>query len=378
MWFCCCQSAELDKTLDNAMVIAEPALPDEEHDKVMTIAASTKGDTEDDETLDNVMVIAEPELPDAEHDDVMTIAAATEGDIVEAKPLYDRLGGEAAVNAAVEHLYWKIMVDDALAPIFALVDMTNLKTMQKKFLTLAFGGPVDYGGRSLKDSHVGKGITEAQFDAVASHLSATLKSLGVPDAEQDEVMTIVASTKGDIVEAALKPVVLPLTFRDASGANTYTVNFETKPLCMTFEQNANPVKIKKAFGTANKLGVSVGSELINIGGTDVEALDFGKMMEVLNEKVAPLTPDGLAIDFRDQSGKLRSIVFPTRPLGMLFIQGHRPSRIKSVEGTAQSLGVEANWELMRIDETDVEHLAHDHMLELLKAKAGSLLLMVNS
>lgn len=172
--------------------------------------------------------------------------------------------------------------------------------------------------------------------------------------------------------AAPEAVGLPLTFRDAGGMKTYTVSFTTKPLGMDFHQNLKPVKVQKAFGAAKRLGVSEGSELIEIAGTNVEQLDFGAMLGVLKEKIAPLTPDGLVVNFRDQSGNQRSIVFPTKPLGMDFDKGRRPIRIKNVEGVALNLGVEKGWELMSVAGTDVEQMDFDKLLELLRAQIGSL------
>ena len=43
-------------------------------------------------------------------------------------------------------------------------------------------------------------ITDAEFDALASDLITVLKKFKVPQAEMDELVGIVASTRGDIVE----------------------------------------------------------------------------------------------------------------------------------------------------------------------------------
>ena len=63
--------------------------------------------------------------------------------------LYERIGGEGAVDAAVELFYAKILADAALAPAFTNVDMNKQKDHQKKFLTFAFGGPNKYSGRGM-------------------------------------------------------------------------------------------------------------------------------------------------------------------------------------------------------------------------------------
>jgi hypothetical protein len=81
--------------------------------------------------------------------------------------------------------------------------MAKQRIMQKNFLTMAFGGPKKYTGKTMKQAHAGLGITETHFGAIAGHLSATLKELGVPNKEHDEAMAIAASTKDDIVDSTV-------------------------------------------------------------------------------------------------------------------------------------------------------------------------------
>ena len=52
----------------------------------------------------------------------------------------------------------------------------------------------------MKSSHAGMKITNAEFDALAGDLIASLKKFNVPQAEIDELVGIVATTRGDIVE----------------------------------------------------------------------------------------------------------------------------------------------------------------------------------
>ena len=51
----------------------------------------------------------------------------------------------------------------------------------------------------MPTAHAGMQITDAEFDALAGHLVATLKKYNVPQAEIDELVGIVASTRKDIV-----------------------------------------------------------------------------------------------------------------------------------------------------------------------------------
>jgi chemotaxis signal transduction protein/truncated hemoglobin YjbI len=117
--------------------------------------------------------------------------------------LFERIGGDAAVEAAVDIFYAKLTADNSIKPFFKGVDMDKQAFMQRLFLTGAFGGPQAYTGRSLRDAHKNlvsqKGLDSAHFATVAGHLNATLMQLGVaPDLIQ-EVMTIVASTRDDVL-----------------------------------------------------------------------------------------------------------------------------------------------------------------------------------
>src|SRR5262245_32431588 len=96
--------------------------------------------------------------------------------------IYERLGGEAAVAAAVPLFYDKVMADPSLARYFEKLDMDAQIHKQIAFMTMVFGGPSDYTGRDLRSAHASllkKGLGDAAFDAVATHLRSTLEELGV-------------------------------------------------------------------------------------------------------------------------------------------------------------------------------------------------------
>ena len=63
----------------------------------------------------------------------------------------------------------------------------------------ATGGPQEYTGRSMKDSHQHLMITAAEWEAFLDDLQQTLDKFAVPQAEQAEIKAIVASTRADIV-----------------------------------------------------------------------------------------------------------------------------------------------------------------------------------
>lgn len=116
--------------------------------------------------------------------------------------IYEQLGGAAAVDAAVDIFYRKVLNDPQINRFFDTTDMDAQRAKQKAFLTMAFGGPNKYSGRDLRAAHatlVKNGLNDSHFDAVARHLQATLNELKVPAALAAQVMTIAASTRSDVL-----------------------------------------------------------------------------------------------------------------------------------------------------------------------------------
>jgi len=116
--------------------------------------------------------------------------------------LFDRIGGETAIEAAVDIFYRKVLSDDTLTTFFDAVDIEAQHAKQKSFLTMAFGGPNNYTGKDMREAHKGlvaRGMNESHFISVAGHLQATLEELNVPAELVAEVMAIAGSTKSDVL-----------------------------------------------------------------------------------------------------------------------------------------------------------------------------------
>lgn len=120
----------------------------------------------------------------------------------EAQSLYEQLGGEAAVNAAVDVFYRKVLSDYRINRFFDHSDMDVQAAKQKAFLTMAFGGPNNYTGKDLRAAHthlVKMGLSDMHFDAVMEHLIATLKELSVPDHLIQQVDALAQTTRADVL-----------------------------------------------------------------------------------------------------------------------------------------------------------------------------------
>ena len=125
-----------------------------------------------------------------------------------AASLYERLGGEAAVKAVVDDFVGRAAgnpkVNFTRKGIkeweASEANVAKLKTNLVNLIGALTGGPQKYTGKDMKSLHAGMKITTAEFGALAGDLKATLDKFKVPAKEQAELMKIVGSTQGDIVE----------------------------------------------------------------------------------------------------------------------------------------------------------------------------------
>jgi len=113
--------------------------------------------------------------------------------------VYEAIGGAAAVDAAVDIFYRKVLVDDRISEFFDTVDMEEQHKKQKAFLTMAFGGPNDYTGKDMREAHAKMNLEEEHFTAVAEALVGTLQELSVPQEHIDSIVGIAVSVKDDVL-----------------------------------------------------------------------------------------------------------------------------------------------------------------------------------
>ncbi len=116
--------------------------------------------------------------------------------------LYERIGGEAAVSAAVELFYRKVLTDYRINRFFSTTDMDQQIAKQKAFFTVAFGGPNNYTGTDMRNAHAGlvkMGLDDSHFDAVMEHLGASLQELKVPAKLIAEAAAIAEGARNDVL-----------------------------------------------------------------------------------------------------------------------------------------------------------------------------------
>ena len=133
--------------------------------------------------------------------------------------LCDRLGGEQGLSKIVDdftqralqdpRINWQrkgvkrgglsIHRDQSVTWKDTPQNVAKLKTHIVQFLALATGGPAHYEGKDIKSTHADLHIDNPEFDAAIGDLKASLDKLQIPNKEQKELLSIVESTRPEIV-----------------------------------------------------------------------------------------------------------------------------------------------------------------------------------
>lgn len=113
--------------------------------------------------------------------------------------LYELMGGEEGVAAAVTDFYGRVLGDPFLRPFFENVDVAKLQHMQHEYFVQALGGPAEYTGMDLEAVHRGRGITTEHLSRFTDHLVETLLGRGLSRDDADRVVHRVFLMADDIV-----------------------------------------------------------------------------------------------------------------------------------------------------------------------------------
>jgi hemoglobin len=116
------------------------------------------------------------------------------------KSLYERLGGQPAIEAVVGDFAGRVLADARVNKKFAKSNAPRLVKNLTDFVCMATGGPCKYNGLSMKESHKNMAVTTGEFSALAEDLVATLNKFKVPEKERNDLMAAIGPLAKDIVE----------------------------------------------------------------------------------------------------------------------------------------------------------------------------------
>lgn len=118
--------------------------------------------------------------------------------------LYERLGGADGIASLVDdivdaHLHNPVIQARYLPMKDDPEHFAQAKKHLRDFLGAGSGGPEQYSGRSMLDTHRGMNIDTAEYMAAMDDIQNTLAAHGVDEEARKEVLAITYSLKDEIV-----------------------------------------------------------------------------------------------------------------------------------------------------------------------------------
>jgi len=134
-----------------------------------------------------------------EHFCWVIMGKGTKGGIVLEQTLYEKVGGQEAIEKVVDYFYSELVLkDETVSHFFEHTDMDKQRRHQAKFISFALGGPNQYSGKSMAKAHANMNIQPEHFNAIAKHLHDALAHFNVEEPDIDQALSKVESLRNDI------------------------------------------------------------------------------------------------------------------------------------------------------------------------------------
>ncbi len=114
--------------------------------------------------------------------------------------LYQRLGGAEGLARIVDDVIANHLANPIVRTRFeAVKDIGQLRRRALEFFGAGAGGPVQYTGKAMLDTHRGMNISEQEYLAVMDDIVSALRKNQVDEGAQKDVIAILYALKGDII-----------------------------------------------------------------------------------------------------------------------------------------------------------------------------------
>ena len=112
---------------------------------------------------------------------------------------YVGLGGQQGIRNIVATLIPLIQADARIKESFADSDMKHVGMRLEEQFCMLSGGPCEYKGEPMAETHAGLKVTNAQFNALAEDLQVAMERNKVPSRIQNKLVAKLAPMQRTIV-----------------------------------------------------------------------------------------------------------------------------------------------------------------------------------
>ncbi|HCP56267.1 MULTISPECIES: group 1 truncated hemoglobin [Pseudomonas] len=114
--------------------------------------------------------------------------------------LYRDLGKLPGITRIVEGMLLNIARDSRIVEHFENVDIERLREKLIEQFCVEAGGPCEYTGDSMAESHKGQNLTPSDFNALVEDLQDAMDTLDVPVRAQNRLLAQLAPMRGEVID----------------------------------------------------------------------------------------------------------------------------------------------------------------------------------
>jgi hemoglobin len=115
------------------------------------------------------------------------------------RSLFERLGGQPAINAVVHEFVVTTKADARISQFFLNTDPVKLEAAMDDHVCSITGGGCTYKGKTMVEAHTGMKLSDADFAAFMDDLQKVLAKMKVPARETNEVIGAFNGLKPEVV-----------------------------------------------------------------------------------------------------------------------------------------------------------------------------------
>lgn len=114
--------------------------------------------------------------------------------------LYQGLGERAGITRIVEGTLINAARNPRIARHFEDIDIERLRDKLVEQICVEAGGPCEYTGESMEESHKGQNLTRSDFNALVEDLIDAMDAEGVPVRQQNRLLARLAPMREQVIE----------------------------------------------------------------------------------------------------------------------------------------------------------------------------------
>ena len=113
--------------------------------------------------------------------------------------LYQALGEKPGITRLMDDFVNRVVKDPRIGGHFKDVKPAALKESLTDQICQLSGGPCKYEGADMKSAHADMDITKGHFNALVEVLQAAMHAQGIPFAQQNRLLALLAPMHRDII-----------------------------------------------------------------------------------------------------------------------------------------------------------------------------------